>query len=313
MRKIESRMIDSHEFRVAIKPVSELHNLASVCGRWSVTEDKADGNTLSNVTQHPDLHDEKLIVCEQSGHPVCFAHVGTGMWADEACGYLRALGLSDVHRVMVHAVMDLAESNFRKRRIRQVRAGAPDYTYGSCVEDGSIALLLLLQRGYKIVYGNVNYWMDGLGNGSRETPQDPHLSIESAPEAGNGQLPNSYIRLRRSGRKIGEAWCFSAWHYGPSEHTQQVFHVGDIDIVDEEQGKGFGRYFLGEVIFEMRKLGYTKVSLSTGVGNLRARLLYTSMGFQQGKTEHILMKDLLEDQELGVSGVPIYGYPQRLT
>lgn len=287
-------MSDSQEFQIMVRPVSELANLITVAG----------------IGQHPDLHDEQLIVCEQFDEPVCFAHVGTGVWANEGCGYLRYLDSGNAHRTLIHATMERAEDTFRKRSIHQMRAGVPDYSYREVTEDGSIALLLLLQRGYKITYGNVNYWMDRLDDCSREIPQDSSLTIVSSPEIGNGQLPNSYIQLQRSGRKIGEAWCFSAWHYGSCKHTQQVFHIGDIDIIEDEQGKGFGRYLLGEAIYEMGKLGYTKVSLSTGVGNLRARLLYMSMGFRQGTTQHILMKDLMESQELNVSGASIYGYPQ---
>ena len=189
----------------------------------------------------------------------------------------------------------------------------PGVAYGNSTDDGSMSLLLLLQRGYKITYGNVRYEMENLEGCPRANPHDANVSVEDSIENGCGELPNFRIRLLRSDRCIGEVSCESAWHKGPSRHSQQECQIKDFDVEDEEQGHGLGRHLLGEAVYKMRKLGYTKTAGTTGVGNLRTRMLCTSMGFKQGTTEHILVKDLEATGALGVMEVGVYDYPERLT
>ncbi|NKB70523.1 MAG: GNAT family N-acetyltransferase [Candidatus Latescibacteria bacterium] len=271
----------------------------------------ADGEHLqgpASIDPHAELHDEQLVIGAQDNSPACFAHVGRGLFRDQACGYLRFLEIGHADRASVHAVLERAESDLHRQHVRQMRVGAPGYNYGPpFTADGSMALLLLLQRGYRIAYGNVSYRLEDPSNCPRTTA--PDLNIEAAPESGNGEYPNCRVRLLRAGRPVGEAWCYSAWHYGPSQYPQQLCLIGDIGIAPEEQGQGLGRYLLGETVAELIKLGYTQIGLGTGVGNVRARILYTSMGFRQGPTEHILMKDLSKSDTHGVSEVPIYRYP----
>jgi len=55
-------------------------------------------------------------------------------------------------------------------------------------------------------------------------------------------------------------------------------YIGNIRVEMEERGKGFGRYLLERIHWEMQQLGYVNGTLYTSVENYRAHLLYTKYG-----------------------------------
>ena len=252
-----------------------------------------------------------MLLVRQTGNVVeSFAHAGTGEWLEAPCGYLRYFGFGDIHRSDAHEVMEKVERYFVAAHVSAIRAGLYGYLLpgDTFTDDSSAALLILLQRGYQIVYGSSEYCLSDL----KDWPEPaPDIDVEILVEIGQGELPNQRIKMSRFGREIGASWSFSSWHHGPSLHDQSRCIIGDVDIVEEHQGTGLGRFLLEYTLHAISGLGYKSVGLKTGIGNLRARYMYTDIGFRFVGVSHQMVKDLTASEPDRIWQVPLYGYPSR--
>ena len=70
------------------------------------------------------------------------------------------------------------------------------------------------------------------------------------------------------------------------------FYTRSLDIAEDKQSKGLGRYLIEAVLWEMRKIGYQNATLATNEKNYRAQLLYTNLGYHVIDTSHVFVKDI---------------------
>jgi GNAT superfamily N-acetyltransferase len=74
--------------------------------------------------------------------------------------------------------------------------------------------------------------------------------------------------------------------------AQDWLFIEGLQVIDAEQGKGWGRYLLQRNLWEMRKQGYKNTVVSTDIGNYRAQLLYMNYGYRIADTTFEFVKRL---------------------
>jgi diamine N-acetyltransferase len=67
--------------------------------------------------------------------------------------------------------------------------------------------------------------------------------------------------------------------YGRQD-DESIFWIDRLMIAEGQRGKGYGRAALLMIIDEARKIGFSKIGLSTEPGNSNAIRLYESVGFR---------------------------------
>ncbi len=81
-----------------------------------------------------------------------------------------------------------------------------------------------------------------------------------------------YIICEKAGKVIG---------YGGMWHVINEGHITNIAIAPEEQGKGFGRRLMNEIVSLAKEKRMIGITLEVRAGNKRALNLYESIGFKQ--------------------------------
>jgi GNAT superfamily N-acetyltransferase len=66
----------------------------------------------------------------------------------------------------------------------------------------------------------------------------------------------------------------------PNPKAKEWCYCDSLDVVDELQGKGLGKYVLASALEEMRRAGCRHASISTTWNNYRAALFYTNIGYR---------------------------------
>ncbi|MBI1930464.1 GNAT family N-acetyltransferase [Candidatus Poribacteria bacterium] len=109
-----------------------------------------------------------------------------------------------------------------------------------------------------------------------------------------GQQEAAFLKVLayRNRLKIGScvSWSMGIFHRAPE--AQNVLYVAEIEVVEEERGKGLGRYLMAKTHSVFKQRGYRFATLHTGMENYRAQLLYTSMGYRVADTTMIFVKKL---------------------
>jgi GNAT superfamily N-acetyltransferase len=98
-------------------------------------------------------------------------------------------------------------------------------------------------------------------------------------EQGRGARPGLIVQGRQGEKEIGTCECVSAGEYSRSEEAQDWSFTTGLDIAEEMQGKGLGRFLLQRALEEMHGIGYRHAAISTGWRNFRAFLFYSNCGY----------------------------------
>ncbi|RLL48339.1 GNAT family N-acetyltransferase [Oceanobacillus piezotolerans] len=119
-----------------------------------------------------------------------------------------------------------------------------------------------------------NYANEQMKSGGWE-PQD---AISRAEQVYNKLLPdgqntrNHYLFTIRDGSKeVGMIWL--------AQRTAEKGFIYDINIWEENQGKGYGKQAMREIEVFAKKIGLKKIGLHVFGHNKRARVLYEKLGY----------------------------------
>ena len=104
------------------------------------------------------------------------------------------------------------------------------------------------------------------------------LSVEWKDE--RGQRPDSVVKAYSGDEEIGLCTSVSGGEYSSHPNAQDWFHTVYLEIEDEFQGQGLGRYLLQYALQEMKKIGYRHATISTGWDDYRALLFYSNCGYR---------------------------------
>ena len=81
--------------------------------------------------------------------------------------------------------------------------------------------------------------------------------------------------------------------YLPAPEAQDQFFVVWLGVVETQQGRGWGRYLLLRMLWEMLQGGYRHAFISTDHRNHRALVFYTNMGFRVVDTSYEYVKTIV--------------------
>ncbi|CUS14658.1 unnamed protein product [Tuber aestivum] len=90
-----------------------------------------------------------------------------------------------------------------------------------------------------------------------------------------------YCALRGS---VGKSRDLELYGYIVFVRSRLVTRIHKVCVVEEQRGKGVGKWMLGLVLAELRKGGAEKVDLWVDADREAARRLYLSCGFEERET-----------------------------
>ncbi len=266
--------------------------IADLPYRYSVSEEEFEwGIRHQRYKDAPydDLHSERIIVGTENGEVRGFVHVGVA--DEERDGEIRPVG---VIRFMVYepgyrpqgqALLDASEACFADLDLTRISALHGDYLYRFWhMEHGFTTLLghvtgLMSVNGYDVAGGEIFMaWPDF----EVVEPAAPSLgsTVQAKEIPRRGDLPGLHLGLWRNDSRFGACDAYCVGHYQPAPEAQDQFFVVWLGIREAEQGKGWGRYLLQRMLWEMKHKGYRHAFISTDHRNYRALVFYTNMGFQ---------------------------------
>ena len=197
------------------------------------------------------------------------------------------------------AVLEKAEvylKTFNVTRISAFRSGRRYHFYHLEYADLSDALdqvqALLEFNGYHRYHGWVfldweNYFV---------TPMPASLPVTFSVrwEQGRGQRPNSIIKAYQGDEQIGLCESVSGGESSSHADAQDWLHTVYLDIKEEFQGRGLGKFLLQYALQEMHQVGYRHAAISTEWNDYRPLLFYSNFGYRAVDRTYEFVKVLFE-------------------
>ena len=255
-------------------------------------------------SQAPQLIDhavEQFVVAQDEGRIIGFAHLGVCKpWqADgEARGLIRFLTCEPGQRSAGRQILAVAEQTLARMGFRRVIAFDIHHGYqfyhvgrGFLVDRLTHVLGLMVTNGYDFDETQVFLELDPLQAYDPPMPKKPaqaDLVIASTP----GDPPGLRIRLMRGQDELGRCVSRPLSHHHRSLATRDQFMVGGLHVAEELRGRGWGRYLLLRMHWEMQERGYHRALIGTGPNNGLALLLYGNEGYQIICNEYTFTKTL---------------------
>ncbi|MBT3270769.1 GNAT family N-acetyltransferase [Candidatus Poribacteria bacterium] len=239
------------------------------------------------------LDAQRLLVSRRGDDILGFAHTALETQDGETRGIIRFIGYAPGERAAGQELLRTAERRLRDVGAREALAFAHDYSYpfyhlafGYLSDRLGHVLGLLGINGYKVApEGSYSRreevffdWPDY--DVARPESPDPMLTVDVQPQEGAGRLPNVRFHMRRDGDHVGvcDTNCVGDW--SRAEEAQDAFFVTWLGIDDEWQGNGWGRFLLLSALYELKRLGYRRSTISTNLTNYRAMTFYANLGYE---------------------------------
>lgn len=271
---------------------------------YPVSQEEFEAGLLGprNDNHCKESHSEKIIVAEQDGRIVGFAHIAIGRveYSDrkQIGGLLHFLTYESGQRAAGQALLEQCEKHSRDSGAQQVWAfqngcNYPFYhfDFGNVSDKMGHVYALFQMNGYEINEGEI-FMEQPIYSAIEPIPPESQVEIMVKQEPGRGILPGLLVQAFRDGKKFGTCESGSCGDCCKTDEVQDWFFVHWLGIEAEEQGKGWGRYLLQRTRWEMRKIGYKNTIISTDITNHRALLFYTNYGYRVSDTIYGFVKSL---------------------
>lgn len=232
-----------------------------------------------------------------------FVHVDFGHIRDEDIGIIRFLGYERGARHAGQAVLEKAEDYlkafnvtriFAFRSERRYRFYHFEYAFLSDALDQVQALLGF--NGYCRCNGWVFLDWENYDVTPISAPIPVTLSVAWKDE--RGQRPNCVVEAHQDNEEVGSCISVSGGEYSDHPDAQNWFHTVYLEIEDEFQGQGLGRYLLQYALQEMKKIGYQHAAISTRWDDYRALLFYSNCGYRTVDRTYTYEKVLSDNAQL---------------
>ncbi len=300
---------------------------------YPVTPDEFETGVLWHEERdepYGDLSDESFLVAEDDDGAIAgFAHVAVCRKGEEEdriglhpiedllkdrIGLIRFFHYRAGARPAGQALLEAAEAYLRGFGISQIRAfsyfGYRFYRFCHAFQSDRMGHVgaLLSMNDYRITRGIILLELPDFNVPDPVLP-DPEVTTRFDVKPGRGRLPNMEFQLFRGDQCIGQGFAQSVGDFCRSPEAQETFYIPWFFIegspvggrVSEgEQGKGFGRYMMEVLLWEMRQLGYRHATTQANTGSPRPILLYTNMGYEVVETNYQYFKDLEKEMPLEV-------------
>ena len=259
-------------------PVDEEEFSIAICGVTTGKADKKEGG----------LDSETAFVAMVNGAVQAYIHVGIGQVGDNRevdIGVIRFFGYERGARHVGQAVLEKAETYLKTFNVSQIFAFSQDcryrfyhfaHAYLSDALDQVQALLGF--NGYHRSAGEV--FLDWENYAVTPMPSSLPVTLSVNWEQGRGEHPNCTVKAHRDGEQVGICESLCGGEFSSHLDAQDWLHTVWLDIEDEFQGQGLGRYLLQYELQEMHKVGYRHAAISTAWDNHRAFLFYSNCGYR---------------------------------
>jgi predicted N-acetyltransferase YhbS len=243
---------------------------------------------VTALTEDHGLRGRQVFVALEDQLIVGFAHVGVGYrerGENPEQGLIQFLWYAPEHRQAGQALLEVTEDHLRAHGMRQVVAFHQKYRYpfyhleSAYLSDrlGQVAALLGY-NGYRRIGGEVYLdWPDfePLEPPPVKVPVD--IALEWIP--GRGARPGLILRAFQDDKWVAVCQCVSCGEFSAVDEAQDWLFTTWLNVQENLQGKGLGRYLLRRALLEMHNAGYRHASISTAIDNYRAALFYTNCGY----------------------------------
>ncbi len=290
--------------------VTEFYNhlIADVPHCYPVKEQELaavlSGDTGQSDDVHEELHSQVVFVAKKNGTIQAFIHAA--MYEDENennekenIGIIRFLGYKRGERLAGQTMLEKAETYFKANNVANILAFSKIYKYRfyhfeyahlSNTLDHIEALLGL--NGYKRGYGQV--FLDWENFSVTPTPTNLPVTVAVEWREGRGKLPNCNITAHKDGEEVAVCWSVSCGEFSTHPDVQDWVYTDWLEVEDDFQGQGLGKYLLQYSLHEMHKVGYRHAALSTNCDNQLALLFYSNFGYKVVDWTYGFEKDLFE-------------------
>ena len=261
-----------------------------------VTTGKTDKNDIGRG-----LDSETAFVAMQNGMVQAFIHIGLMRIRDEDIGVIRFLGYERGARHAGQAVLEKAEAYLKTFNITQIFAFESEcryrfyhfeYAYLSDALDQVQGLLGF--NGYHRSKGWVFLDWENYTVTPISAPIPVTLSVDWKDE--RGQRPTCVVEAYQDDEEVGSCISVSGGEYSDHPDAQDWFHTVYLEIENEFQGQGLGRYLLQYALQEMKKIGYRHAAISTRWDDYRPFLFYSNCGYRVADWTYTYEKVLSEVQ-----------------
>ena len=287
-------------------PVTQFYNrlIVNVPHCYPVAEEEFAivlGGVTTGKTDKDDfgrgLDSETAFVAMTEGAVQAFIHVGLTQMRDEDVGIIRFLGYERGARRAGQAVLEKTEDYLKAFNVTRIFAAERRYRFYhfeyACLSDALDQVQALLGfNGYHRSNGWVFLDWENYDVTPIPAPISVTLSVDWKDE--RGQRPDSVVKAYRGDEEIGLCVSVSGGEYSDHPDAQDWFHTVYLEIEDEFQGQGLGRYLLHYALQEMKKIGYRHAAISTRWDDYRALLFYSNCGYRVADWTYAYEKVLSE-------------------
>jgi len=259
--------------------------------------------SLKSDRHFRELDWEKIIVGKRSGRIIGFAHISKGKieFSDRKRigGLIHFLTYQAGYRSAGQAILEECERDLHNSGIRQIWAfqnvcSYPFYhlEFGNLSDRMGHVYGLFRINGYEVNEGE--RFMEEREFGVTEPilpDAQVQIIIKQEPPK-RAVLPGLVVQSYRGDKQIGICEAGSAGECCQSGEAQDCFFIHWLGVEEPEQGKGWGRYLLQRMRWEMHKIGYRNAVISTDMANYRALTFYTNYGYQVTDTVYGFAKSM---------------------
>ena len=258
------------------------------------------------------LHAAKLIVGEEGGEIIGFAHVAKLKKERKACpepaewdrqiryvGLIRFFTYRPTHRFLGQAILTEAQKYCRELELDEIQAFAPVSYHFYCLNARSLSCKM---AHVLALFGINNYQIKPKYFFMRrqlckENMADPilpnsELKIIVDDTEGQGILPNLRLQLWRGANRVGICNTSSGGTFCRAEQAQKYAYTTWIKVETEARKQGLGGYLIQKTFFELQNMGYKHVCADVRTTNYKAQMLHTQAGYQVTDTKYYALKSL---------------------
>jgi hypothetical protein len=250
------------------------------------------------------LHAAKLIVGEEGGEIIGFAHVAklkkeTIHHKIRYVGLIRFLTYRPTHRLVGQAILTEAEKYCSELELDEIQAFDPVSYHFYCLNARSLSSKM---THILALFGINNYQIKPKYFSMRrqlaeEDMTDPilpnsELKIVVIQKEGQGILPNLRLELWRGTNRIGICNTSSGGMFCRAKPAPKYAYTTWIKVETEARRQGMARYLMQKTFFELQKIGYQHVCADVRTTNYKAQMLHTQAGYQVTDTKYYALKSL---------------------
>lgn len=236
------------------------------------------------------MRKEAILVAVED-EPIGFVHVGEGITPEKlgiegVQGNIRFLcyprGRRDVGQLLLeHAEAWVRDAGLDSMLVYRQNYRYPFYHFAHAFISNHLEHVqaLLLLNEYVTCGGEVFLDWPNMAPTRPSGSGGLEVDLKVVHTSGSGRLPDLELKAYLQGEEIGQCQCINGGSFTRDPGAEGWIFTKWLGVSDAYQGRGLGRYLLGNALCEARSLGYRHAAISTDIDNHRALLFYANFGY----------------------------------